>query len=89
MTPTTPLVELSPPLAYIETTIPSGMTLEEYRRSRPQRRRRCQRLRPGARDGHPRRTHDTRAADWLVREGQLMVDYNYPHRDDPHSRPSC
>jgi hypothetical protein len=32
-------LQLSVPLAYIETTIPPGMTIEEYRRSRPQRRR--------------------------------------------------
>jgi hypothetical protein len=25
---------------------------------------------------------NTRAADWLVREGRLMVAYNHPHRDD-------
>jgi hypothetical protein len=28
--------ELGVPLAYIETTIPSGMTIDEYRCSRPQ-----------------------------------------------------
>jgi hypothetical protein len=33
-------------------------------------------------EGHPRRMHNTRAADWLVREGRLMVAYNHPHRDD-------
>jgi hypothetical protein len=33
-------------------------------------------------DGHPRRMHNTRAADWLVREGRLMVAYNYPHGED-------
>jgi hypothetical protein len=49
MTPTTSRFEPSPPLAYIETTIPSGMTLEVYRRSRPQRPGRCRRLRPRAR----------------------------------------
>jgi hypothetical protein len=34
-------------------------------------------------EGHPRRMHNTLAADWLVREGRLMVAYNHPHRDDP------
>jgi hypothetical protein len=33
-------------------------------------------------EGHPRRMHNTRAADWLVREGRLMVAYHHPHRDD-------
>lgn len=33
-------------------------------------------------EGHRRRMHNTRAADWLVREGRLMVAYNHPHRDD-------
>jgi hypothetical protein len=26
-------------------------------------------------EAHPRRMHNTRAADWLVREGRLMVAY--------------
>lgn len=30
--------ELPVPLVYVETTVPSGMTIDEYRRSRPQRR---------------------------------------------------
>jgi hypothetical protein len=38
MTHTTPRFELSVPLAYIDTTIPPGMTIDEYRRTRPQRR---------------------------------------------------
>ena len=38
MTHTSSQFELSVPLAYIETTIPSGITIDEYRRSRPQRR---------------------------------------------------
>jgi vacuolar-type H+-ATPase catalytic subunit A/Vma1 len=29
--------ELNMPLAYIETTIPAGMTIADYRRGRPQR----------------------------------------------------
>jgi hypothetical protein len=33
-------------------------------------------------EGHAGRTRNTRAADWLVSEGRLMVAYNYPHRDD-------
>ncbi|MGH2743859.1 MAG: hypothetical protein ACRDN8_15565 [Thermoleophilaceae bacterium] len=33
-------------------------------------------------EGHRRRMHNTRAADWLVREGRLVVAYNHPHRDD-------
>jgi hypothetical protein len=33
-------------------------------------------------EGHPRRTHNTRAADWLVSEGRLTVAYNHPHRED-------
>jgi hypothetical protein len=33
-------------------------------------------------DGHPRRTRNTGAADWLVRAGRLMVAYNHPHGDD-------
>jgi hypothetical protein len=37
MTYTTSPFELSVPLTYLETTIPSGMTIDEYRRSRPQR----------------------------------------------------
>jgi hypothetical protein len=36
MTHTTSRFELSIPLVYIETTIPSGVTIDEYRRSRPQ-----------------------------------------------------
>jgi hypothetical protein len=44
MTHTTSQFELSVPLTYIETTIPSGMTIDEYRRSRPQRRSRWHRL---------------------------------------------
>jgi hypothetical protein len=39
----------SVPLAYIETTIPPGTMLGEYRRSRPQRRSRWHRLRRRAR----------------------------------------
>jgi hypothetical protein len=31
-------LELSVPLAYIETTIPAGMTIADYRRSWPRRR---------------------------------------------------
>jgi hypothetical protein len=45
MAHTTSQFELSVPLPYIETTIPSGMTIDEYRRSRPQRRSRWHRLR--------------------------------------------
>ena len=37
MTRTTTAVELEIPLAYIETTIPAGQTVSEYRRSRPRR----------------------------------------------------
>ena len=33
-------------------------------------------------DGHPRRTRNTGAADWLVSEGRLTVAYNRAHRDD-------
>jgi hypothetical protein len=33
-------------------------------------------------EGHPQRMRNTRAADWLVREGRLMVAYNHPHRED-------
>jgi len=40
MTRTNSGFEPSVPLAYIETTIPPGMTLDSYRRSRLQRRRR-------------------------------------------------
>jgi hypothetical protein len=36
MTPTATQVERGVPLAYIETTITPGMTIDEYRRSRPQ-----------------------------------------------------
>jgi hypothetical protein len=35
MRQTTSQLELSTPLAYIETTIPAGMTIADYRRSRP------------------------------------------------------
>jgi hypothetical protein len=41
---TTSRFELSVPLVYVETTIPPGMTLVAYRRSRPQRRSRWHRL---------------------------------------------
>jgi len=41
---TTSQFELSVPLNYVETTIPSGMTIDEYRRARPQRRSRRHRL---------------------------------------------
>ena len=41
--------ELSVPLAYIETTIPRGVTLAQYRRSRPPRRRHWLRVGPRAR----------------------------------------
>jgi hypothetical protein len=40
---------LSARLVYIETTIPSGMTIDTYRRSRPQRGRRQHWLRIGPR----------------------------------------
>jgi hypothetical protein len=43
----TPQPELSIPLAYIETTIPAGMTITDYRRSRPQRSSWWRRLRGG------------------------------------------
>jgi hypothetical protein len=33
-------------------------------------------------EGHPRRTRNTGAADWLVSEGRLMVAYNHPHLGD-------
>lgn len=33
-------------------------------------------------EGHAGRMRNTRAADWLLREGRLMVAYNHPHRDD-------
>jgi hypothetical protein len=33
-------------------------------------------------EGHARRKRNTGAADWLVREGRLMVAYNHPHRED-------
>ena len=49
MTHTTSQFELSVPLRYIETTIPAGMTIDEYRRSRPQRRSRWHSLRRRAR----------------------------------------
>lgn len=32
-------------------------------------------------EGHAGRMRNTRAADWLVREGRLIVAYNYPHRE--------
>jgi hypothetical protein len=35
MTHTTSRLVLSAPLVYVETTIPSGMTIDDYRRSRP------------------------------------------------------
>jgi hypothetical protein len=41
-------LELSIALAYIETTIPPGMTIADYRRSRPQRTSWWHRLRGGA-----------------------------------------
>jgi hypothetical protein len=40
--------ELSIPLVYIETTIPAGMTIADYRRGRPQRSSWWRRLRGGA-----------------------------------------
>jgi hypothetical protein len=39
--------ELSIPLAYVETTIPAGMTIADYRRARPQRASWWRRLRGG------------------------------------------
>jgi hypothetical protein len=56
MTHTASGFELSVPLAYIETTIPRGVTLAQYRRSRPLRRRHWLRVGPRARarrDGMP------------------------------------
>ncbi len=44
MTRTTNELELEIPLAYIETTIPVGQTVGEYRRSRPRRPSRWERL---------------------------------------------
>jgi hypothetical protein len=34
-------------------------------------------------EGHPRRVYNTRAADWLAREGRLVVVYNHPHGEHP------
>jgi hypothetical protein len=48
MRQTTSEFELSIPLAYIETTIPAGMTIADYRRSRPPRGPWWRRLRRGA-----------------------------------------
>jgi hypothetical protein len=48
MRQTTSQLELSIPLDYIETTIPAGMTIADYRRSRPPRSRLWHRLRRGA-----------------------------------------
>lgn len=31
---------------------------------------------------HERRSRNTRAADWLVVSGRLVVAYNYPARDE-------
>jgi hypothetical protein len=47
MTFTSPQFELTIPLDYMETTIPPGMTIREYRRFRPRRRSRWPRLRRG------------------------------------------
>jgi hypothetical protein len=63
MTHTTSQFELSVPLLYIETTIPSGMTIDEYRRSRPRRRSRWQTL---LRDLRPLKRWATR---WARRVG--------------------
>jgi hypothetical protein len=48
MRQTTSELDLSIPLAYIETTIPAGMTIADYRRSRPQPSPWWRRLRRGA-----------------------------------------
>jgi hypothetical protein len=48
MRQTTSRFELSVPLAYIETTIPAGMTIADYRRLRPPSSSRWRRLRRGA-----------------------------------------
>lgn len=50
MTHWTSRFELTSPLVYIETTIPSGVTIDDYRRSRPQggSRRHWLRVRPPA-----------------------------------------
>jgi hypothetical protein len=63
MTQTASQFELSVPLLYIGTTIPSGMTIDEYRRSRPQRRLRWQTL---LRDLQPLKRWATR---WARRVG--------------------
>ena len=44
MTRTTTELELEIPLAYIESTIPAGQTVSDYRRRRPQRPSRWERL---------------------------------------------
>ncbi len=44
MTRTTEQLQLSVPLEYIETTIPAGLTVAEYRRGRPRRPSRRERL---------------------------------------------
>ena len=44
MTRTTTEFELEIPLAYIETTIPAGQTVSDYRRCRPRRPSRWERL---------------------------------------------
>jgi hypothetical protein len=44
MTHATTQLELDLPLVYIETTIPAGQTIGDYRRSRPQRPSRWERL---------------------------------------------
>ena len=48
MRQTTSRVELGIPLAHIDTTIPAGMTIPDYRHSRPQRTSGCRRLRGAA-----------------------------------------
>ena len=48
MKQTTSQVELTIPVAYIEATIPAGMTIADYRRARPQRSSWWRRLRGGA-----------------------------------------
>jgi hypothetical protein len=42
---TQPFAATAPSFMYLETTIPAGITIPEYRRSRPQRRRGLKRLR--------------------------------------------
>ena len=45
MTAQTAAVKVEVPLLYMETTIPAGMTIADYRRSRPPRERLARRLR--------------------------------------------